>query len=413
MPEIDSIAIVGAGQAGASAIETLRAHGYDGRLSLIGEEPLLPYQRPPLSKKYLLGEIGVENLLLKPETFYEQHGVEMRLNVRVDEIETADRRLRLSDSTSVGWDRLLIATGAEPRRLPTGLLNGFAPVFTVRSVEDVDRIAPRFVAGGRVLIVGGGYIGLEVAAIARQRNLETTLIEAAPRILQRVAAGQTSTLFADLHRTHGVDLREGVGLTSLEPQNDGSCVVALSDGTGVVVDFIVAGIGVDPRTELAAAAGLEIDNGIAVNERCETSTTGIFSAGDCASFPWHGRRVRLESVQNAIEQGRTAALNMIGESAPYDPVPWFWSDQYDVKLQIAGLNHGFDQTVIRPGVRDGAQSIWYFKSKRLLAVDAFNDAPAFMTAKQLLAAGASLEPDTVADPATNLRAVARDAMAGS
>jgi 3-phenylpropionate/trans-cinnamate dioxygenase ferredoxin reductase subunit len=211
--------------------------------------------------------------------------------------------------------------------------------------------------------------------------------------------------FASLHRRNGVDLREGVTIAALVPQADGSCSVQLSDASQLEVDFIIAGIGVSPATRLAEAAGPEIENGIVVDKFCETSDPKIFAAGDCTSFPWRGRRIRLESVQNAIEQGKAAARNMLGQTQAYDPVPWFWSDQYDVKLQIAGLNHGFDQTVERTGTREGSSSVWYFKDRELLAVDAFNDAPAFMMAKKFLAAGFSPAIDAICDPATDLKSI--------
>ena len=409
MSEVASIVVIGAGQAGASAIETLRSQGYQGRLALVGDEPLLPYQRPPLSKKYLLGETGADNLLLLPNDYYTSQNVDLHLGMKVESIDLTEKVLRLSDNSELAWDRLLLATGSSPRTLSPEIANAFDAIHTIRTVRDVDHLQSRFTAAGRVLIVGGGYIGLEVAAIARQRGLETSVIEAAPRILQRVAAEQTSRFFAELHRRNGVDLREGVSLAALLPQTGGRCRVQLSDASQLDVDFIVAGIGVDPATGLAEAAGLEIENGIAVNQFCQTSDGNVFAAGDCASFPWRGQRIRLESVQNAIEQGKTAAMNMLGQAVEYDPVPWFWSDQYDVKLQIAGLNHGYDQTVERAGVRAGSSSLWYFKDGEFLAVDAFNDAPAFMVAKQFLASGFSPEIDAIQDPATNLKQLLRAA----
>ncbi|MGI9480417.1 MAG: NAD(P)/FAD-dependent oxidoreductase [Hyphomicrobiaceae bacterium] len=403
MLEAAGIVVVGAGQAAASAIEALRSGGYGGRLTLVGDEPLPPYQRPPLSKKYLLGEMGVDTLLLRPRSYYASHDVDLHLGVSVARIDPTNQTVHLSDDTRLNWDRLLIATGAAARRLPPQLVNGFDAVHTIRSIADVDRMASQFDNTSRVLIVGGGFIGLEAAAVARQRGHHVTVIEAAPRILQRVAASETSRYFAALHRRNGVDVRESVSMEKISPQPDGSGIVHLSDGGALEVDFIVAGIGVDPTTELAQAAGLEIDNGIAVDPFCQTSCPNIFAAGDCASFPWRGRRIRLESVPNAVEQGKIAAANILGQARPYDAVPWFWSDQYDVKLQIAGLNHGFDEIATRPGAREGARSVWYYGAGELLAIDAFNDAPAFMAAKRFLAAGFSPEIDAIRNPSTDLK----------
>jgi 3-phenylpropionate/trans-cinnamate dioxygenase ferredoxin reductase subunit len=366
-----------------------------------------PYQRPPLSKKYLMGEIDAEQLLLYPREFYVDQDVDLILGAQLLEIDVTRQCVRLADGRQIAWDRMLLATGAQPRQLPGNMTADINCCHTLRSIADVDRMAPDFVEGRRLLIVGGGYIGLEAAAAARHLRLDVILIEAAPRILQRVAAAETSEFFASLHRQKGVDLREGVALTGLMRADDGRCTVHLDDNSELTVDFIIAGIGVTPATALAEAAGLAIDNGIATDAQCQTSHPNIFAAGDCASFPWRGRRIRLESVQNAIEHGKAAAMNMLGGNVGYDPIPWFWSDQYDVKLQIAGLNHGFEHTVTRPGMRDGARSVWYYRAGELLAVDAFNDAPAFMTAKQLLTAGISPALEIIADPSIHLKSLIR------
>lgn len=405
MSNVENIAIVGAGQAAASAIAKLRALGYDGKLSLIGDEPFLPYQRPPLSKKYLMGHMEADNLLLKPKQFYDDHHVDVRLGLAVDAIDTQEQSLRLTDGDQISWDRLLLATGAQPRQLASQFIDAFGAIYTMRTLHDVDHLAHHFVAGKRLLVVGGGYIGLEAAAVARHFGVETTLIEAAPRILQRVAAPETAAMFCELHRQNGVDLREGVLLTDLKPGHHNDCIVSLNDGSEVTVDFIIVGIGVEPVTGEAEAAGLTVDRGIVVNAFCQTSNPLIFAAGDCASLPWKGQQIRLESVQNAIAQGEAAAQNMLGANKAYEPLPWFWSDQYDVKLQIAGLNHGYDKTVVRTGAREGARSVWYYRADALLACDAFNDAGAFMTAKNLLAKGLSPSPDLISNPDTDLKSL--------
>lgn len=397
MSEIERIVIVGGGQAGASAAAQLRALEFNGAITLVGEEPTLPYQRPPLSKKYLLGQLDLERLLIKPKAFYDSNDIELRLGVEVAALEREERSLNLSDGTRIAWDRLLLATGTKARSLPPQFGNGFDNIRTIRTLADVDALAPVMATAKRVLVVGGGYIGLELASAARQLGLDTTVVEAADRILQRVAAEATSTRVAELHRSHNVEIREGVTLEKLEAQGDDSCRATLGDGTELAADLVVVGIGVVPVTGLAEAAGLEISNGIAVDQFCRTSDDRIFAAGDCASFPWRGRRIRLESVQNAIEQAEAAAANMIGHQTSYEPVPWFWSDQFDAKLQIAGLNQGYDRTVERAGAREGASSAWYFRGDELLAVDAFNDAAAYMTGKRLLEAGHSPSIADVAD----------------
>jgi 3-phenylpropionate/trans-cinnamate dioxygenase ferredoxin reductase subunit len=399
----DRIVVVGAGQAGAELVSALRAGGHQGALTLIGAEPAPPYQRPPLSKKYLLGEMSAERLWLRPETFYRDHGVDLVLGAEVAEIDRAGRRALLADGRAFAYDQLALTTGARPRRLPAAIGGDLAGAHVVRTLADVDAMAADLAPGRRVVIVGGGYIGLEAAAVAVARGLRVCLIEAAPRILQRVASAETATYFADLHRTRGVDLREGVGLARLEGDHGRLARAILADGEAIEADFAVVGIGVVPDDALAAAAGLTLDNGIAVDAFGATSDPAIFASGDCASFPWRGRRIRLESVQNAIDQARATAASMLGARAAYDPVPWFWSDQYDVKLQIAGLNAGYDRTITRPGAREAALSVWYFDADRLLAVDAMNDPRAYMSAKRWLEAGVSPDPARIADPAWDLK----------
>ena len=399
MGEIERIVVAGGGQAGASAAAKLRALGYEGALTLVGEEAELPYQRPPLSKKYMMGQMAFDQLLIKPQAFYETNDIALRLGVAVAGVDCAARSMTLADGSRLAWDRLLLATGSTPRQLPPALTAGFDKTYLVRTLADVDRLEPMVATAGHVLVVGGGYIGLEAAASARHFGCAVTLVEAAERILQRVAAPQTSTRVAALHREHQVDLREGVGLDGLERRDDSRCTARLSDGSELTTDVVIVGIGVAPHTAVAEAAGLAIDNGIAVDQYCRTSDPAVFAAGDCASFPWRGRRIRLESVQNAIDQGEAAAANMLGHETVYDPVPWFWSDQYDAKLQIAGLNQGYERTIERKGAREGASSVWYFAGTDLLAVDAFNDAAAYMVGKRLLEAGVSPPIDAVADDA--------------
>lgn len=397
------VAIIGAGQAAASLAARLRADGFDGRISIFGDEPVPPYQRPPLSKGYLTGEMTLERLFLRPESFYAEKDIALHLGAPVRAVDPERRRLAVAGE-EIAWDHLVFATGAAPRPLPAAIGGDLAGVHLVRTLADVDALAPALREGARALIVGGGYIGLEAAAVARKLGVAVMLIEQAPRILQRVAAEETSAFFRTLHRAHGVDLREGTGLGRLEGATRVEAAI-LADGSRLATDVVIAGIGVTPGTALAEAAGLVIDNGIAVDARGRAGVPGIWAAGDCASFPWRGRRVRLESVQNAIDQAETVARNILGAEVDYDPVPWFWSDQYDVKLQIAGLNTGHDRVVVRPGATTASVSHWYYREGALLAVDAMNEPRAYMIAKRLLEAGRSADPAAVADPAADLRAL--------
>ena len=397
------IVVVGAGQAGSSLVSKLRNSGFEGKVTLIGAEPHPPYQRPPLSKKYLLGDMPLDRLYLRPETFYREQNITLRLGLPITKIDPNGRSILL-DNEVISYDHLALTTGSVPRSLPTAIGGALDGVHVVRDLRDVDAMAPRFDAKARVLIVGGGYIGLEAAAVAATKGLEVTLVEMADRILQRVAAPQTSDFFRNLHQSHGVDIREGVGLERIFGDRTVTGV-ALTDGSVLDLDFVIAGVGVTPATDLAEQAGLEIDNGIKTNALGQSSDPHIWAAGDCASLPYRGGRIRLESVQNAIDQAETVAENMLGANRPYQPMPWFWSDQYDVKLQIAGLNNGYDHVVTRPGEKGGAVSFWYYNKASLLAVDAANDPRAYMIGKRLIEAGKSPAIDVIEDPKTDLKAL--------
>ncbi|MBS0124632.1 NAD(P)/FAD-dependent oxidoreductase [Thetidibacter halocola] len=396
------IVVVGGGQAAASLVARLRSRGFDGAITLIGNEPVPPYQRPPLSKGYLLGEMARERLYLRPDSYYAEQDIDLHLAQPVTGIDRAARTVT-AGGQDIAYDKLALCTGSVPRRLPAAIGGDLSGVHVVRTLADVDAMAPDCQPGRRVLIVGGGYIGLEAAAVCAKLGMRVTLIEAAPRILQRVASEQTSEYFRALHKAHGVDLREGVGLTRLlgETHVTGA---ELTDGTTLDVDLCIVGIGIAPATALAEAAGLTIDNGIAVDAQGRTSDPAIWAAGDCAAFPHQGGRMRLESVGNAIDMGELVADTMLGDDRAYVPKPWFWSDQYDVKLQIAGLSTGYDQVVTRKGA-DGAVSFWYYATGRLIALDAMNESRSYMVAKRLIEAGRSADPQAVADPATELKSL--------
>ncbi len=395
------IIVIGAGQAGSSLVVKLRALGCAGDITLIGGEPVPPYQRPPLSKKYMLGEMDVERLFLRPEAFYGDQNITLRLGVEVTKIDRAAKTVTLNTDEVLSYDQLALTTGSAPISLPPAIGGDLDGVYTVRTLKDADAMAPDFVKGKRALIVGGGYIGLEAAAVAATRGVNVVLVEMADRILQRVAAPETSTYFRTLHTTRGVDIREGVGLASLNGMGGRVTSATLTDGSELAIDFAVVGVGIRPSLGLAEAAGLDLDNGIKVDGQGRTSDPFVFAAGDCTSFPHNGGRIRLESVPNAIEQAEATAAAMLGGDTEYHAKPWFWSDQYDVKLQIAGLNTGYDRIISRN--TEGATSFWYYKGDQLLAVDAMNDPRAYMVGKRLIEAGKSPDPSAVQDPATDLK----------
>ena len=398
---MSGIVIIGAGQAGASLAITLRALGYKKDVTLIGEEPVPPYQRPPLSKKYLLGDMTLDRLFLRPSGFYTEQLISLRLNSQVTAINCAENTISIGGET-LSYEHLALTIGSSPHRLPAaigGTLNG---VFAVRSLADVDAMQPAFKRGGHVLIIGGGYIGLEAAAVAAAKGLKVTLVEIADRILQRVACTETSDYFRALHESQGVRILEGVGLERLTGEGNVTGAI-LSNGKALEINFAIVGVGILPATNLAEAAGVTLNNGIETNSQGQTSVSNVWAAGDCASFPYQGRRIRLESVPNAIDQAEVVAANMLGAAQDYIATPWFWSDQFGVKLQIAGLNTGFTDIIVRNS--GSARSHWYYNSNTLLAVDAMNDPRAYMVAKRLIEAGKSADPTIAADPQSDLKAL--------
>ncbi|WP_430305423.1 NAD(P)/FAD-dependent oxidoreductase [Rhizobium sp. 0TCS1.26] len=399
----DRVVIIGGGQAGFSLAAKLRALKDPRPITILSAEDVAPYQRPPLSKKYLLGEMEFARLLLRPLDWYAQNDVELRLSAFVEQIDRDARRLRMQDGSTLDYGVLVLATGATPRTLPAALGGDLSGVYVMRDKRDADRLAEEMRPGRRVLIIGGGYIGLEAAAVARHKGLEVTVIEMADRILKRVAAKETADAMRDIHQRHGVSIRESTGLRRLLGHEGHVVAAELADETTIKVDFVIVGIGVSANAELAQLAGLDVGNGIAVDAFSRTSDPQIFAVGDCAELPWEDGRVRLESVQNAVDQAEAAASAIAGGADAYRPKPWFWSDQYDVKLQIAGFNLGYDETVTRPGSREGSLSVWYFRQGRFIAVDAINDAKAYVTGKKLLES--DLQPDRLilADPAADLK----------
>ena len=396
------IVMVGGGQAAAQAILTLRQKKFDGRITLVGEEDLPPYQRPPLSKKYLAGELARERLFLRPPAFYEKNRVEMRLGVRAEELDPDRRRVRLDDGGSLEYDGLLLATGSRVRRLdiPGSDLPG---IHYVRNVADVDRISAAIEPGNRLVVVGAGYIGLEVAAVAVTRGLKVTVLEAVDRVMARVVCPEVSQFYFDYHTRSGVDVRCGTMIDCFVGNGHVEAVTA-AGGEQFPCDLAIVGIGIEPVEEPASGAGLACEDGIRVDDYARTDDEAIVAAGDCTNHPslLYGHRVRLESVQNAIDQAKVAAASLMGDDQPYDTVPWFWSDQYDVKLQIAGLSRNHDRVVLRGDPSTNSFAAFYLRDGNLLAVDAVNSPKEFMLGKRLIMQRAAPAPERLADPATDL-----------
>lgn len=386
------IVIVGAGQAGAALAAKLRSLGHQGDIVMLGDEPAPPYQRPPLSKAYLLGEMEEDRLWLRAPEFWAENRVDLRLGQAVTDLDPTGKTVTVAGEV-LEYDQLALTTGSTPRRLPPALGGSLEGVHTVRTLADVDAMRAEFQPGRRVIIVGGGYIGLEAAAVAAKLGLQVTVLEMAPRILQRVAAPETADHIRALHQSHGVTVMEGTALDRLEG-DDRVTGALLQDGRILPADFVIVGVGITPNTHLADQAGLTIDNGIATDALGRTSDPSIWAAGDCASFPHAGGRLRLESVGNAIDMAEAVAANILGANQPYQAKPWFWSDQYDMKLQIAGLNTGYDRIVTRS---QGGTSFWYYRGDTLLAVDAMNDSRAYMVGKRLIESGKSPAAEAVTE----------------
>lgn len=400
------IVIAGAGHAAGQAVATLRQKGYEGDIVLVGDEAWLPYQRPPLSKKFLAGEMPPERLYFKPPGFYEDAGVDVRLNSRIVAIDRQAGAIRTEAGDRIRYDQLVLALGSRARRLRVqgGDLAG---IHYLRNIADVQRIRAEMARSPRIVIVGAGYIGLEVAAVARQLGHAVTVLEMADRVMSRVVSPEVAGFFQEQHADRGVMLRLSTSLQAFEGK-DRVEAITTTDGDSVATDLVVVGVGIRPNTELAEAAGLHVENGIVVDERCRTVDERIHAVGDCTLHPnaIYGRRVRLESVHNALEQAKTAAADICGEDVEYTQVPWFWSDQYDIKLQIAGLSEGYDEVVMRRHPGDRTFSCLYIRRGRLIACDSVNAPRDFMQSKSLIAGRRSVAPDDIADASIALKDLA-------
>ncbi len=394
----NGVIIVGAGHAAGQAVASLRVEGYEGSITVIGEEPYIPYQRPPLSKKFLAGELDIERVYFKPAAFYEKSQAEMVLNRRVVKIDRPHKLVHLDDDSTRAYDKLILATGSRVRELtiPGHDLEG---IFYLRTIADVEAIQEKFNQGGKMVIVGGGYIGLEIAAVAVKRGLDVTVLEMAPRVLARVVDPIISTFYTKMHTQEGVKIETEVAVSGFEGNGKIERIVC-ADGKKFDADFVVVGVGIIPNVELAQEAGLEVENGIVVNELCQTEDADIYSIGDCTNHPnaLLGHRLRLESVHNALEQGKTAAADICGKQKPYAQIPWFWSDQYDLKLQIAGLSGGYDETVVRGNPEtDRSFAVFYLRDGVMIACDAINRAPEHMMSRRLIAAKAKIPATRLSD----------------
>jgi 3-phenylpropionate/trans-cinnamate dioxygenase ferredoxin reductase subunit len=391
-----SIVVIGAGQAGLQTIMSLRQTGYEGAITLVGDEAFLPYQRPPLSKAYLSGNMERERLFLKPDEFFTDNNVTLKLDTSVESLDAAAKSVTLSNGETLSFEHAVIATGSRPR-----LLNvpgrELANIFDLRGMADIDAMQPHFVEGKKLVVVGGGYIGLEAAAVAAGLGLSVHVLETAPRLLARVAEPEISDFYTRIHQAHGVTLVTESQMTGFV--GDGAVSgVEMADGSIIDADIVITGIGILPNVEIAEAAGLTVENGIVVNEVGQTSDAHIFAAGDCTSHPNDllGRTMRLESVPNAIEQGKAVASAICGAPKPYHQVPWFWSDQYDVKLQIAGVPTQIDSKVLRGDDSSNSFAWFYFTGDKLTGVTAINRPAEFMAGRMLIEK--SLKGELTADP---------------
>lgn len=399
----ERVVIAGAGHAAGQVVTSLRQHKFDGQIVLVGEEPYLPYQRPPLSKKFLAGEMPAERLYVKPASFYEDANVELHLDTQITAIDRDAKRLETDGGEPLAYDRLVLALGARVRRLHIEgtALNG---VHYLRSIGDVEGIRASLEAGHRLVVIGAGYIGLEVAAVARQAGLEVTVIEMADRVMSRVVSPEISDFYQIEHTEQGVRFRLSTGVDALTGKKRIKSVMT-SEGEDIPADLVVIGIGIVPNTQLASEAGLPVDNGIVVDDHCCTDDPDIFAVGDCTVHPnaIYGRQLRLESVHNALEQAKTAAANICGMDSAYSQVPWFWSDQYDLKLQIAGLSEGYDDVAIRGNPAERSFSCLYLRNGRLIACDAINAPRDFVQSKQLIADQALIAVEKLANPDVALK----------
>ncbi len=397
-----AIVIVGAGHAAGQAAASLRQEKYTGEIIIIGDEPHIPYQRPPLSKQYMSGEQGLDRVYLRPEKFYTDKEVTVKVNTRVESIDSAAKTVTTDAGETISYEYLLIATGGRPRHInvPGADLSG---IHYLRTIADVDGIRDEIAPGRRLVIVGGGYIGLEVASVAVEAGMTVDVLEMEERILQRVTTPEMSRYYHDLHTSRGVNIHTATMVSGFE--GDGRVTSVVCGDRSFEADAVIVGIGIIPNVEIAAAAGIEVDNGIVVDDHCRTSAADIYAAGDCTNHPNEllNRRLRLESAPNAMEQARVAVANMCGGDKVYASIPWFWSDQYELKLQMVGFSSDGDTQIVRGDMDANTFAVFYLKDNAVVAADAVNSPKEFMICKQLI--GKPVDPAVLADPESDLKAL--------
>jgi 3-phenylpropionate/trans-cinnamate dioxygenase ferredoxin reductase component len=398
----ERVVIAGAGHAAGQLVASLRQQRFDGQIVLLGDEPHLPYQRPPLSKKYLSGELAPERLFVKPASFYDDPHIELRLETVITAIDR-EQKMLITNAGEVSYDKLILALGSRVRRLSIEG-NDLDGVHYLRNIADVEAIRGELQHRKNAVIVGAGYIGLEVAAVLRQLGLDVTVIEMADRVMSRVVSPETSDFYQIEHTSQGVKLRLSTTVTAFRGEGRVNAVET-AEGELIPADFVIVGIGIVPNTELAGNAGLMVADGIVVNDQCQTGDADIYAVGDCTTHPnsIFDRQLRLESVHNAVEQAKTAVGNICGKDMHYSQVPWFWSDQYDLKLQIAGLSEGYDDVVMRGSPADRSFACLYLQDGRLIAIDAINSPREFVQSKALIAANAVIDRDRLSDAEVQLK----------
>ncbi|MER9177527.1 FAD-dependent oxidoreductase [Mesorhizobium sp. M0955] len=408
----DNVVIVGTGQAALSCAVRLRDSGYEGAVTMLGDEPWLPYQRPPLSKAYLKGETTAERLEFRPQEFYAKAGIMVERGSSVTTFDRNSRNVRTSDGRSYSYSKLVLTTGSRARTLQEAMTDGLDGILTLRTIADADRLRSALASAKRIVVVGGGYVGLEVASVAVRMGNAVTIVEMADRVLKRVAGAPTAQAIEELHVRHGATILTNEQLSGFSGDSGKVSSVSLQSGRMLPADLVLVAIGGMANVELAAQAGLTVENGIVVDRFGQTSAADIYAAGDCAAFPFGGRLIRLESVQNAIEQGAVVANAILGRPVAYEPVPWFWSDQYDTKLQTAGLALDYDD-ILAVSAEPGSSAFWYFRDGFAVAVDTMNDARTHMAARRLFGARVELRRELFLKPDFNLMQYVRTAAAPS
>jgi 3-phenylpropionate/trans-cinnamate dioxygenase ferredoxin reductase subunit len=400
--------IIGTGQAGFQTAASLRSEGYEEPITLIGEEPHIPYQRPPLSKGFPLGQQNFEGIQLRPERFYQDHRIDLLAGKRVTAIDRADRKVQLVSGARLPYEKLVLAVGARNRKLA---MKGaeLDRVLYLRSLEEAIAVKEGLQSAREIVVIGGGFIGLEIAAVARTLGKSVTVLETLPRLMSRAVAKIVSDFFRELHARRGVKIICDASVSEISGSRGKVQKVVLRDGTAFPAELVMVGVGIVPNIDLAQAAGLGVANGVAVNEYLETDDENIFAIGDCAEYPcvFAGGRVRLESVQNAADQAQRVATTIAGRRSCYRALPWFWTDQFDIKLQMAGISQGHERIVTRGSAESRKLSAFYFKQDRLVAVDSINRPLDHMIGRKLIAGGVALTPEQAADESVDLRTLGR------